>query len=366
LYFPGAVLGCGHAAACYHWLNITAHIGTSLIVAALVETLSGAFAIGILAGVLFAAQPGPVETVAWVSAMSELLVTAWIVLSVWLFRRAEVTGRRVPYVVSVIAGVAALATHESGVALLPILLCATGFAPMPARAPFRMRRFLPFAAALAGYAVIAYVVDSGNYLVKEGDYQFGWHIVGNIIGALASLAVLPHRRWALASCAVFMAWALISAPPRIRFFALWTVTALLPFSLFKDGLSSRYLYLPAVGFAGMTAELIWWARTALTRWPRWGVAVWWVVMLATTARFAVFTERNSRIFATVHVAYDRYEAAVRARYPAPPRGSHLDVPPPPIIIANLDVQPFLRWIFRDPALTITIVSAASPPMNDPR
>jgi hypothetical protein len=116
----------------------------------------------------------------------------------------------------------------------------------------------------------------------------------------------------------------------------------------------------------MMAELLWWARTAVIRWPRWGVAVWWVVLLATTARFAVFTERNSRIFAAVHVDYDRYEAAIHGRYPAPSRGSHLDVPPPPITIANLDVQPFLRWSFRDPALTVTILGNASPSMNDGR
>ena len=73
------------------------------------------------AGLLFAVQPGPVEAVIWVAAASELMATAFFVLTVWLFWRALATARRAPYVLSCLSFFACILTHESGVMLLPVL-----------------------------------------------------------------------------------------------------------------------------------------------------------------------------------------------------------------------------------------------------
>jgi len=84
LYFPAAVAACDRSASCYHWLNIVVHTATSLLVAVMVAAVSRRWACGALAAVLFAVQPGPVEAVVWISAVSELLATGFFVLTVYL------------------------------------------------------------------------------------------------------------------------------------------------------------------------------------------------------------------------------------------------------------------------------------------
>ena len=353
VYFPAALTVCGRSAECYHWLNIALHAGTSLLVGALAGSISKTRAVGVLAGVLFAVMPGSTEAVAWVAAVPEVLAAMLFVLTVWLFRRAVASPQRWLYGAATLAFVFCLLTHESGVTLLPVLMLSLWlFPPDGVRHPIAKTvwMFAPLALVLTAYLVIAYIINSRNYLVVEGQYGFGAHLMSNALKALATLAVTRHdTAWLIAFGAVAL-WAVLAAPPRIRFYALWTFITLAPVVGFRGGLASRYLYLPAVGFAAMTAEALWWARESLRRWPRAGMAIWWVVAIALTVRFANFAVKNAGVWRSASVPFSAYAARVRQLYPAPARGATLEVPTPPEEVLPQYLPSLLQWEYGDPTL----------------
>jgi len=139
----------------------------------------------------------------------------------------------------------------------------------------------------------------------------------------------------------------------MRFFALWITLTLLPFTPFTFGLSSRYHYLPGIGFAALSAELLWLARSALQRWPIGGTAAWWLATVFLTARFGVFATSNAQGFEQQRVPYDAYAAEIRRLHPTPPRGAHLEIPPPPESVPKRYVEPLLRWTYQDSSLTVS-------------
>ena len=221
LYFRGAFILCGPSASCYHWLSLGLHVTTSLLVAALAAVVSGNPAIGLAAGVLFAAQPAPTEAVTWVSAVSEVLVTAFFVLTLLLFRSANASGRQAPYWFAVLTFTACLLTHESGVTLLPVMLLSTLLQNRGAGLTARPLKWVPFAVVWLAYGLVAYVVNSRNYLIAEGRYEIGPHMAINVIDALVSLSVARRELPGLVVMAMAFAWAVALAPGRIRFFAAW-------------------------------------------------------------------------------------------------------------------------------------------------
>ena len=354
VYFPAALTICGKSAECYHWLNIALHAGTGLLAGAVAGSVSKNQVIGILAGVLFVVMPGPAEAIVWVACVPEILAALLFVLTLWLFRRAVATGDLWSYVVSMLSFALCLMTHESGVTLLPVLMLSIwllppdGLATQPIGKMIRM--LAPLAIMLTAYLVVEYIINSRNYLVTEGAYGVGAHILSNALGAFATLAVTRHDTGWLIVVGALALWALIAAPPRIRFYLLFTFITLAPVVGFRGGLAGRYLYLPAIGFAALTAELLWSARESLRRWPRAGMAVWWIVTIALTVRFANFAVKNAHVWESASAPFTAYAQRVREIHPAPARGATLDVPPPPDQVLPQYLPSLLQWEYNDPAL----------------
>jgi len=296
--------------------------------------------------------------VVWVSAVTEVIVTALFVLTVWLFVSARGI-RDVRYAASLITCAACLLTHESGVAVLPVLVVAVWLLPSCGWRRFGIGRvalaLVPFALMLLAYGLVAYAVNSRNYVVTEDRYAFGWHILTNMVGALVSFVVGRREALGLVVTAACIVWAATAAPPRMKFAALWTLAALLPFALFRGGLPSRYLYLPAAGFSVLLAEALWWGRGAVgRRWGRVAVGAFWVVTLLVTVRFGSFAVKNVRGMRSFGVAFREYASTVRQRYPSPARGARLEVPVPPVGVSPVYVQPLLQWEYDDPTLTTVV------------
>jgi hypothetical protein len=354
LYFPVALAACGRSAECYHWLNIALHACNALLIGSLAALVSKTRGVGVLAGVLFAVMPGPAEAVAWVACVPEVLGAGLFVLTLWLYRRAVVLRQLGLYAAATLGFVACLLTHESGVTLLPILFLSMWLLP-PAgtvRQPFGQvtRSFAPFVVVLIAYLIAEYVINSRNYLVTEGQYGLGAHMLWNPLKALAALAVFPHRTLWLFILAAAALWAVFAAPPRVRFYTLWTLITLAPVAGFRGGLSSRYLYLPAMGFAALTAEALWSARGALRRWPRAGLTVWSVLAVALTLRFETFAVKNARVWRSASVPFSTYAAQVRQLYPSPARGATLEVPTPPEVVLPQYLPALLQWEYEDVTL----------------
>lgn len=352
-YFKVALAICGSSMSCFHWFSIGLHWTTSMAAAGFAVFLSGRFAVGALTGMLFAVQPAPVEAVAWVGAVGEVLAAGFFVLTLWLYRLASSTNRGWPYLISMVTFAVCLLSHESGVMLLPVIVVGLWLLPVREHRTIQALRLLPFAVMLAVYLLIAYSINSKSSLITEGTYALGWHVVTNTLGALVSFTVARREVLGLVVLGIGFAWVVVFAPPRMRFFALWVVLTLLPSTLFRLGFSSRYHYLPGIGFAALSAELLWVARSALQRWPSGGAAGWWLATVFLTARFGVFAAGNVQSFEQGRVPYDAYAAEIRRLYPTPPSGARLEVPPPPESVPERYVEPLLRWTYEDSALTVS-------------
>lgn len=354
VYFPSAFAVCGRDASCYHWLSILLHAATSLLVTGMAAALARHFWTGAFAGLLFAIQPGPMEAVIWVSAVTEVLSTAFFVLAVWLFVRALETGARLSYAGAFVSAVACHLTHESGLMLLPVLAVLVWLHRGPDSAVVRRHLMMlaPFSVITTAVAATAVVVNSRNYVVTDGEYGIGWHMLRNELDAVATFTIASHDAVGLIFAAVLIAFALVAGPPRVRFYGLWIIATLLPFSGFREGFSSRYLYLAAAGFAALGAELFWWLRQSLAHKSRYGLALWWVAVVVLTARFAVFANKNVRTWDDAGAPYSQYGARVRGLYPSATPGMTLDVPPPPKEISPHYLPAFLQWEYGDISLRI--------------
>jgi hypothetical protein len=151
------------------------------------------------------------------------------------------------------------------------------------------------------------------------------------------------------------AWAIVAAPPRIRFYLLWVLVTLTPFAGFRAGLTSRYFYLPAADFAALTAELLWWAREKIDG-RRQGTArlVWFVITAALIVRCGAFAARNARVWGDAQVVYSTYANRVRETYPSLTRGTVITVPAPPPELPAHHIPALLRWTYDDPTLRVTV------------
>ena len=344
IYFPATYAVCGRAASCYHWLNIAVHAGTSLLVAGLAGALARSWIIGALAALLFAVQPSPTEAVVWISAITELLSAFFVVLTLWLLHRGSMWS-------ALLAFVAAMMSHETGIVALPLAALMLWLIPRDAGVPplARARRLVPLALAAIMYLPIVFIVNARNYVFTEGHYAIGMHIGRNIGQAIADFAAAGDAPGGPALLTLIVIAAAAGGTPRMKLYALWIFVALLPFAGFRDGMAPRYAYLAAVGFAGLIAETLMAALPIAKRSPRAGTAVWGVVVLLIAARSAVFTSKNVRPWTNAARPYVEYAAAMRAANPAPPPGSTLDAPWPAAFPPHF-VPALLQWEYGDPAL----------------
>ena len=159
----------------------------------------------------------------------------------------------------------------------------------------------PFAVLLAGFLVVAYVVNSRSYLVQEGDYALGFHIVRNIFHYLVALyvgrrTVFDYTLIVAAVGGVLLFGDEPDAVPR----SLDTCDAVTGAPVYL-GIASRYTYVPAAGFAMLLTDVILAAETSATRWidARTARVVFTVVAVFLAIRFAAFAQQGSQGFRNV-------------------------------------------------------------------
>jgi hypothetical protein len=293
--------------------------------------LSGSLRFASLSVLLFVLQPGYVQAVAWVAAITDLLGAFWYLLTLLLYLRFLQTRESWVYGAALGTFTAGLLTHESAATLLPMMMALEAllvFGNSPGQPGFRPRewvvRYAPFAALLAVFLVIAYVVNSRSYLVQEGYYTFGSHIVRNVFHYMVALYVgrrtLVDYSLIVAAIGALLLW----GTNRMRFFVLWILITLSPVLLFTWGIASRYAYVPAAGFAMLLADVIVAAETGTARWiqPRVARIVFTAIAVFLAVRFAAFAQEGSEGFRAVTVPYEQLVTRIRSDSPVvPPDGT---------------------------------------------
>jgi hypothetical protein len=139
----------------------------------------------------------------------------------------------------------------------------------------------------------------------------------------------------------------------------WILIALMPPSLFTWGLSSRYLYLPGVGFAILLAALFARLESAIrARGKRAAIIIATAAALLLGVRFAVFARTAVRNYESVGTIYRRVLLDARRTYPEPSPGATLVLQnPDPTLVEAAYVEAMLRLDYNRPDLRVRLVDA---------
>jgi hypothetical protein len=361
LWFVGAVSVCGPSSSCYHLIHLALHALNGLLLFALTFLVSRDRFTSAAATLIFMVMPGYVEAVLWVCAATEVLSATFILLTAILTLLAADTRRPCLWWMSATCAALAVFAHESGVAallLVPCLLVLTG-----RRHVLHARRLWPFAAVGGIFALAVALANWRNPLLTAGDYRPGPHMIRHAFDYVASLYVGPRAAVGyLTSLAAMIAVAALGAAPA-RVGLMWMFVTMLPFLGFLSGVTSRYQYAPAMGFALVVAALFTALLSALGRRAgrRAAAGVVALCMVFTVGRFAGFTGEAIRDRLAWFDAYRAYADAFRSEHPALPEDGRVTAPAPqhPNVMPEY-IQPMLRWIYRRGDLVVT-VAPGSPP-----
>lgn len=277
------------ALSCWHAVNISLHLTVSLLVFTLARTIShGDIPLATLAALLFALHPAHVESVAWVSGASDVLMSLFFLSSLIFFLRYQETGTNKWLAGSVLFYVAALLSKETAVTL-PLLvfwfarfrqpktpprqtitllvpyLAVTGVylsvrlwvlgqlvAPVPDNAAVTLTQAaMTVPAVLVRYASILVFPFrlSINYGTSFVESAADWRFVAGVALLLAlavSALVFAVARGADSLWKAGLALLLVPLLPALN------LRAFLPELLVQD----RYLYLPLAGFSLLTARAL--------------------------------------------------------------------------------------------------------------
>ena len=281
-------------------------------------------AIPLLTMAIVALHPAPFEAVVWISAQSELLASALLLLALhfWLKLRqadAAMPSRSLsPHLLAstLTLGLALLA-KESAVIGLPLLILlgrgprirrqASGVTHRASRFNFQcsMLSFVLPTLLTLGYIALQIMIERRNYLLQQGGYGLGMQVVLNPLRSLALLvAPLPGTEHAdaawLVSVGAVIAIVLLLALAAglwLRFrhpqsaicnlqsaIILGLALTLLPTAPFASPPDSRYLYLPVMagallaGFWVLDLGLMIGARSQIVK--RQSKIVSWLLVLA--------------------------------------------------------------------------------------
>jgi hypothetical protein len=341
-----------------------------LVIFAIARRIGGTDVFAFAAALFFAVQPSDIDAIAWVGALAEAVGALFGCLSLLWFLRWREERRLSLRRLSLTAYALALLTHESSVMFLPVLFLADRLIwrvpkdllgppkPRGGEGGSLPRTFGPYVALTVVYLAIDVWINSRNYVVSQGYYTVGFHIVTNALNYIEALYV-GRRDWlnyaAIASGIIIL---LVRGNSRVRFATWWMLLALAPFLSFNWGNTSRYLYQPAIGFSLLLAEVVATFDRVLAHRltvPRRALAVGLLVAVI-AVRFAVFAAGNVRDFTERSQVYSDYLGRFRALHGTVPSNTTV-VADPPTTLPHRFINAAVQWDYRDP--TIRIVPYAS-------
>jgi hypothetical protein len=382
VYFAVMTPLLGGSPMLFHAASVALHLATVLVVYALSRRLwgppaSGPSALfGFLTALFFAVQPSDIDAVAWVGALAEAIGALFGCLSLLWFLRWRDSGEARWRLLSVIAFALALLTHESSVVFLPVLFLADWLIwrrqkDLPSA--FEVRPFIPYVVVTSVYLALDLWINSRNYVVSQGHYTIGFHIVGNALDYIDALYVGRRDSLNYTVIGAGVVVLLVRGSDRVRFATCWMLLALAPFLSFNWGNTSRYLYQPAIGFSLLLAEGVMQLRRVRSggarssgfrfagsssgfRFVGSGLSrtiLFPLIVAVIAIRFAVFAHSNVRDFARRTEVYPEYLARFRETHGDIP--SHSVVDPDPAFAAQHPHQfanAALQWEYRDPTISI--------------
>jgi hypothetical protein len=362
VYFATATPLFGGSPMLFHLANVGLHGANGLLLFALARAISGNTAYAFLTALFFVVQPGDVEASAWVSAIAETLATFFGCLALLWFLHFRRRGRSVWLVLSVITFLLALLTHESSVMFLPLLVLADwAFAGADATAggqaqpwPSRLWPYVPYGILVAAYLAIDLQINRRNYVVAEGHYGIGAHLVTNALDYIVTLYVGRRDVANYLLIAAGLTMFLLRGSRRVVFATFWLILSLLPFLPFRWGNTGRYLYLPAMGFSMLVADGVMQLDVLASRVPRaQRTAALALIVTAVAGRFTLFAAANVKSFAERTEQYRRYITLFKQAHGDLPSHSRVSFDSPlDGEERNRFLNALVQWEYRDPTIEL--------------
>ena len=318
-----------------------------------------------IAALVFAVLPGTIAAVAWVSAVTALLMTVCYLTAVLAHLRWLDTQRSTARVVTVVAFIAALLSHEGAVTLLPTLMLADLTFAKGGRVPVRdlARRYGLFALLLVGYLAISFIVNRANPNVTGGEYRVGMHAVRNLLEYVSALDVGRHDAFTLLGTGVALLLLIRFGTMPVRFATVWMLVALVPYSFFMTTRSGRYVYLAAAGFSLLLAGVLVALSQALQSrlGARKGMVISIALAVAIAGRFAAFAAREVPRAVAPGEVYRAWFESFQRVHSALPRGAAVTIDDPQRRDIDTPALPaLLRLEYADPQLQVSVNPPSSP------
>ncbi len=249
----------GNSAMGWHVVLVLTHLLTCTLVYRFIRELRGAKA-ALIVTAIFALHPVHAEAVSWISAIEELMMTAFLLGAAILARHAK----QWPY--AVILYFCSLLCKETAI-VGPIIL----FAAMYTEFVPTLKKVLPFVATAGAYLLIRIAV-LGHISVTQPRATSGW-LLPTVMATYFRHLVWPvhlspfydiEPSKLAAACLLILLVALTYLATRGRYLALAVTLLMVPLlpllrvGMFKADMlvQDRYLYLPSIGAAMLLGLLL--------------------------------------------------------------------------------------------------------------
>jgi hypothetical protein len=349
LWFAASTSACGFALPCHHLLLLVVHLANVALVFVLALWLFDSLRTAWLATLLFALQPAYTQAVVWLSAITGVCCAFGYLGSLtaiaWSWRTNDDGQRRTREILAVaLFGLAAF-SHEAAVTLpLIAALMWRLFGPSGAGS----RRILAYGmtAVVVAFGAATLLANRRNLLFEGSGYRLGTHAIDHALDYVASLYVGPSSPAAhVLIIAALVALVLINRTT--RFGALWMLIAMLPYLPFTTGNTSRYAYLPAIGFACAAAGAIVAGADRLRRLSAWAPAIAYsLAAIFIAVRFGPFAsasvQGHVRSFEEWRIRAHRVAGFAEVRDGV----IHVADPGDPLI-DQMYLEPIVRWERQD-------------------
>jgi glycosyltransferase involved in cell wall biosynthesis len=276
----------------YNLASILLHVVNTLLVFALGFWKQLGWRISAIAALTFAMGQRKSEAIVWLSAMPELLVFFFTILSFLLFIAWLQSGKRWAYGVALLAFLLALLSKESAVAVAP--LCAMAVLIEPRRDLRKLWSILPFALASVAYFALIFSARETHLHFNDGTFSLSAPVLEVMARSVGGLIWI----WGVVFLPLFLTrdarvWRTV-----LLIAGAWMLITLLPYSFltYMPRVPSRHTYLASVGRSLLLAAgFLTLARLSL-RWDkRWMVATAAMVLVIHECGYLWFVKQRQYV-----------------------------------------------------------------------